>query len=382
MRELYFDSAATTKPCQAAIEAANRAFDEYGNPSSLHYMGIKAKRMQDHAREQVAKAMGCDPDRVFFTAGGTESNNLALLGAAYAKQRHSRVIVITDSEHSSVENTAKRLENEGFEIVRVSTTNGNLNEEELRRVLDRKVGVVSIMHANNETGALYDLELVRSVINSADCGALFHTDDVQGFLKSGTEGRSRRVTRICDLVSVSAHKVHGLKGCGALYIKKGLSLSPLINGGGHEKGMRSGTENVPAIAAFGAACGDWVSDTNRIEYIEGLRKYAVQQITKGLMDKVSFHEPKSRISSILNLSLPGVKSEVALNYLSGMGVYVSAGSACAGTKRENRVLEAFGLDRGEIESVLRISFCHYNTKEEVSELVDALEGATKLTERL
>jgi len=372
MLDIYFDSAATTKPCQAAVEAAVKAMEEYGNPSSTHFRGLAARRIIENARGIIADALGCGADEFIFTGSGSESNNLAIIGAARARRRRSNVIVSTDSEHPSVEKTLEYLESEGFQVIRLSTKGGKLDINELREALKQKVALVSIMRANNETGALYDIAAVRREIENSGCGALFHCDAVQGFLKTQNRGE---LTRYCDLVSVSAHKINALKGCGGLYVKKGTRLQPIIWGGGHERGLRSGTENTPAIAAFGAACRDWLSQKDRVQAITALRDYAEQRILKELGDKVAIHRPPECVCAILSLSLAGVKSEVALNYLSGEGICVSAGSACSSHQKENRVLYNFGLKKEEVDSALRISFSHMNTKEEIDLLAEYLKKA-------
>jgi cysteine desulfurase len=378
MHDIYFDSAATTKPCAAAVEAAVKAMEEYGNPSSTHFRGMSAKKIIENARSIIASALGCGEDEFIFTGSGSESNNLAVIGAARARKRRSNVIVSTDSEHPSVAKPLEYLESEGFQVVRLSTKSGKLDIDELREALSQKVALVTIMRANNETGALYDIAAVRREIDNSGCGALFHCDAVQGFLK--TPNRSE-LTKYCDLVSVSAHKINALKGCGGLYVKKGINLQAIILGGGHERGLRSGTENTPAIAAFGAACREWTSNKGRVQYITDLRDYAEQRITDVLGDNVVIHRPPERICAILSIALPGVKSEVALNYLSGEGICISAGSACSSHHKDSGVLTAFGLKKEEVGSTLRISFSYTNTKEEVDLLAEYLRKAADTFKR-
>ena len=378
MRDIYFDSAATTKPCEAAINAALRAIEEYGNPSSSHYRGIAAKKILDTARERVSDALGCDTSELFFTGSGTESNNLAIIGAAGAKKRFSKTVISTDSEHPSVEQSLRHLEEDGYKVIRLSTRSGEINADELKSALAEKVALVSIMQANNETGALYDIEAIRRAITLSGCGALLHCDATQSFLKI----KNRMQNRVCDLISLSAHKINGLKGCGALFVKKGINLPAFMLGGGQERGLRSGTENIPAIAAFGAACAEWKANGNRIGYITELRDYTEKMLVEELGDRVAIHRPAERICGILSISLLGVKSEVALNFLSGEGICISAGSACSSHKKESRVLGAFGLSGEEIESSLRISYSYLNNKEEVKLLVESLKKAAALTERI
>ncbi|OGO88133.1 MAG: hypothetical protein A2Y15_00190 [Clostridiales bacterium GWF2_36_10] len=375
MHDIYFDSAATTKPSKVAIEAAFAAANEYGNPSSSHFRGIAARKVIENARKQVTSALGCNEEELIFTGSGSESNNQAIIGIARARKKRSNVIISTDSEHPSVEQTLQYLEKEGFKVIRFSTKVGNIDIDELKESLKQKVALISVMRANNETGALYDIANIRREIDNSGCGAVFHCDAVQGFLK--TLNRTELV-KYCDLVSISAHKINALKGCGALFIKKGINLPAYILGGGQEHDLRSGTENTPAIAAFGAACDEWVSNRDRIGYITDLRDYAEVKISEALGDRIVIHKPAQRICCILSIELIGVKSEVVLNYLSGEGICVSAGSACSAHKRENRVLTAFGLAESEIDNTIRISFSYFNNREEVDLFVDVLKNATSL----
>lgn len=379
MHDIYFDSAATTKPCSAAIEAATEAAQEYGNPSSTHFKGMAARRVVENVRKQVALALGCNDDELIFTGSGSESNNQAIISAARARKRRSDVIVSTDSEHPSVEQTLKFLDNEGFKIIRLSTKGGKIDIDELKSAFAQKVALVSVMRVNNETGALYDIAAIRREIDNSGCGALFHCDAVQSFLK--TSNRNELV-KYCDLVSISAHKVNALKGCGALYIKKGITLSSYIMGGGQERGLRSGTENTPALAAFGAACVEWVKNKDRIGYITGLRDYAEQKIIEIFGERAVVHKPFERICGILSLELKGVKSEVALNLFSNEGICISAGSACSSHKRESRVLTAYGLSKNEINSTIRISFSYINNREEIDLFVEVLKKSAGLIGRI
>jgi len=379
MQDIYFDSAATTKPCKAALEAALAAAEEYGNPSSTHFRGMAARKVVENARIQVASALGCNEEELIFTGSGSESNNQAIIGAAKARKRRSEVIVSTDSEHPSVEQTLKYLENEGFKVIRLSTIGGKIDIDELKTALTQKVALVSVMRTNNETGALYDIAAIRHEIDSSNCGALFHCDAVQGFLKTFN---SSELLKYCDLISISAHKINALKGCAGLYIKKGVTLPAYILGGGQERGLRSGTENTPAIAAFGAASAEWVANRDRVNYITALREYAEQKIIEQLGDKVRIHKPYERICGILSIEIIGVKSEVALNLLSKEGICISAGSACSSHKKDSRVLTAFGLPKKEIEGTIRISFGYTNNREEIDLLAQALKRAASLTDKI
>ncbi len=365
---LYFDAAASAPPCKQAIAAAEQAYTEYANPSSVHKAGLAAKRMLEHAREQVARAFRCETQELFFTSSGTEANNLILFGLAAKRARVSRKILTTDSEHPSVGEPLKRLEAQGFRVVRISTRGGRLNTEQLRAELEEPVAFLSIMQANNETGALYDIRAVRELLDECGSDAPLHCDAVQGFLK--TEDGS--LSSLCDFATLSAHKIGGIKGAGAAYLSsKAPHIPALLLGGGQESGMRSGTENVAAIAAFGAAAEAVCSDSGHVRRVGALRG----QVIDGLAGSgILLHLPENALANILHISIPNVPSSWALNFLSERGICVSAGSACSaqGRKKGNRVLSAYGLPPQEIETSLRISFSEQNTKEECALLCKAL----------
>lgn len=368
---LYFDSAATTKPCKEAVEAVTKAYEEYGNPSALHAAGLAAKGMLTTARAQVAKAMRRSPEEVFFTGSGTEATNTAIFGLAEAREKRSKKVITTDSEHSSVEECMKVLESRDFRVVRIPTKGGVLDLGRLEKELEEPVAFLSIMRANNETGALYDISAVRKLLTASGSDAPLHCDNVQGFLKEP----GCKVASECDLMTVSAHKIGGVKGVGALFVKKGLHIRPYILGGGQENGMRSGTENVAAIAAFGAAAEAKSNDKERLPYIQSLRDY-----TQGRLEEIGVvcHIPPVRLPNLLHLHLPGIPGSWALNSLSLKNICVSQGSACSARKRGSRALTAFGLDEDAILSSLRISFCENNTKEECDLLCEALREVLKM----
>ncbi|MBQ3004232.1 MAG: cysteine desulfurase [Clostridia bacterium] len=371
---LYFDSAATAKPSECALRAAQAAFAEFGNPSSLHGAGLAAKRLVDTARGQVARAMRCDSAQITFVSSGTEANNQVLFGLAKARAKRANKIISTDSEHPSVEEPLKALESQGFSVVRLRTKNGMLDTEQLKNELQSPVAFLSIMQANNETGAVYDLAEVRRILTESGSDAPLHCDAVQGFCKAEYD----KLISVCDLVTVSAHKIGGIKGAGALYIGKNIrNLPAYLLGGGQENGMRSGTENVPAIAAFGAAAEDVLQNKDRLPYLASLR----EQVIKNLQDSgIILHIPEHHLPNILHISIPGVLSSWALNLLSAKNICVSAGSACSARekKKGNRVLSAYGLPPKEIETSLRLSFDVHNTREECALLCDALKQCVGL----
>ena len=371
---LYFDAAATAPPVEEALEAAGQAYTAYGNPSSLHGEGLSAKHLVDKAREQVASALRCKPERITFVSCGTEANNQAIFGLAKIRGKRAKKIITTDSEHPSVEEPMKALEKEGFTVVRLSTKGGVLDPDQLKAELREPVAFLSIMRANNETGAVYDLAGVRKVMTLCGTDAPLHCDGVQGFLKIEND----RLASFCDLVTLSAHKIGGLKGAGALYISEKIrNLPPYLLGGGQENGLRSGTENVPAIAAFGAAAEKAAKDKERLSYLASLREKVVGELEDS---GIRLHIPPVHLPNILHISIPGVLSSWALNALSAKGICVSAGSACSARekKKGNRVLSAYGLPTEEIETSLRISFDISNTEEDCALLCEALRDCAKL----
>ncbi len=375
MDMIYFDSAATTVLSQSAVDAANEAMKIFGNPSSLHSAGIQAKKIIDTARKQVATALYCKPEEIIFTSCGSESNNQAIFGAAKLRSRRSKRIITTDSEHPSVSAPINALSEEGFEVVHISTKNGELDLQSLETELLKGAAFVSIMLANNETGAKYDIAAVRKLIDKSGCGAIFHCDAVQGFLKTADR---KEIVKNCDLASVSAHKIGGFKGVGALYIKSGIKLPPFIKGGGQENGFRSGTENVVGIAAFGAACESYDSDVN--SHISSLYNNLVALLSEK-MPEIKLNIPKNHIDTILSVSVIGVRSEVMLNALNLHDICVSAGSACSARKGPSGALTAFGLSKNEIESTIRISLGKHNKTEDCVFLVEKIEEIAKKLRR-
>lgn len=373
--EIYLDHAATgvMRPESVAAYCSAAAC---GNPSSLHSKGIEAKRLLESSRRSVASAFGCLPEEIFFTSGGSEGNNTAIFGLARLRAKRAKRIILSEGEHPSVENPVKELVSQGFEAKYIPTSGGRLDLDSLREALSVPTALVCIMLANNETGALYDIAGVRRAIDSSGSGAFFHCDAVQGFLKTPD---SAKLKRYCDTASVSAHKVGGPKGVGALFVKSGVKIPPLIYGGGQERGLRSGTEDLPGAAAFAAACEAHTAREN--EYIASLREYTVKLLSDP-QDGIVIRTPERFVPSILSISVPGVRSEVMLNALSAEGICVSAGSACsAARKGSSRVLEAYGMPKKESESALRLSFGVTNTEEECAAAAQAIVSAARRLRR-
>ena len=370
---IYFDNAATTRVSDTAAKAALTAMTElYANPSSAHAFGFEAEKALRAARAAVLAALGFTPSEgsLVFTGSGSEADNLALRGAAHALARRGRHIVLSDSEHPAVENTAKDLEKEGFTLSRLSTKGGKLDLERAREVLTPDTILVSCMAVNNETGAIYDIASLASLAKALCPNALFHTDAVQAFTKIPAG-----VWKKADLVSVSAHKIHAPKGVGALFVRKGVRLVPCITGGGQENGLRSGTEAMPGICAMAAAAKQATADFAALDaQVKSINAYLRTRLST--LDGVCINtEPDGFLPHILSIAVPGLRSEILLRFLSERGIYVSAGSACSAKHADNRVLSAFGLPDKIADSTLRLSFSADNTTAECDAFVKALSDA-------
>ncbi|MBQ9098405.1 MAG: aminotransferase class V-fold PLP-dependent enzyme [Clostridia bacterium] len=381
-REIYLDNSATTALLPAVKEAMTAAMECYGNPSSLHERGQRSAALLRESRIAVAEALGerfLKDGQLIFTSSGTEATTLALLGVAHAKERRSAdVILTTDSEHPSVEQTLRVLEREGYRVVRVSTHGGALNMDAVRAACNRELFMVTMMLVNNETGARYPVEQVFSAAKAANPDCICHCDAVQGFLKVPMTVKGLGA----DLITISAHKIHGPKGVGALYVAPHVltkrAIVPVLNGGGQEFGLRSGTENIIGIAGFGAA-----ARAGRATVSRDVAKMASlsQKLIDGLQNSdISVNLPGVRAPHIVHITLPHIKSETMLHFLSGKGISVSSGSACSShAKNPSATLLAFGLTAAEADCSLRISFSPLNTEEDVDALLCALrEGLDTL----
>ena len=366
--EAYLDNAATTRPCQAAVQAAlDMMTDCWGNPSSGHHLGVRAAQAMKTARAQVARAIGGQPERVFFTSGGTEADNWAVLGAMQRLGKRGKHIITTAVEHHAVLEPMAFLESQGYEITYLAPQpDGRVTLADFCQALRPDTVLASVMLVNNETGAVMPVDQMAAALHRNRSDAIFHTDAVQGLGKVAFRAGSLGA----DLVSLSAHKVHGLKGAGALYIRPGLDLPPFVRGGGQESGKRSGTEATPAIAAFGAACQ--ALDPADIPAMAALRDYAKQEFAEKLPQVQLLGAMDA--PHVLTAALPGARSQGILNLLQEQGVYVSAGSACSRGHRSH-VLEAMGLPTAVIDAAVRISLCRNTTKQEIDQLVRAFQAA-------
>ena len=368
----YFDNSATTKPCAEAVTAMSEALTEcWGNPSSLHELGIEAHRRVEAARRSVARALGAEPERVFFTSGGTEADNWAVFSAAQRLGKRGKHIITTQIEHHAILHPMKELEARGFELTYLAPeADGTVSLDALRAALRPDTILVSVMMVNNEVGSLMPIQSMAKLTHRLAPNALFHTDAVQGFLKVPF----RASTLEADLISVSSHKVHGPKGAGALYIRKGLSLPPYLHGGGQESGYRSGTEAVPNILGFGAACEAALPELRADLARENALK---EHIRAGLsaIDGVVLNGAQAA-PHIVSFAIPGVRSQGIINCLQDRGVYVSAGSACAKGHRSH-VLEALGLAPAVIDGSVRASLSRFTTEEEAEALLSAVREAVE-----
>lgn len=367
---IYLDNSATTKPCAEAVQAAKEAMETcWGNPSSLHDLGIAAERTLRTARQQVSAALGCEAERVFFTAGGTEADNWAVFSAAERLKKRGNHIITTQIEHHAVLNPVKHLQQQGFDVTYLAPdADGRVPLDALRQALRPDTILVSVMLVNNETGAVQPIEAMAKLTHKHCPNALFHTDAVQALFHVPF----RASILGADLISVSGHKVHGVKGAGALYIRRGLSLPPYLHGGGQESGYRSGTEAVPAVAAFGAACA--ALQPQAIADMGAMRskKEALKTLLSSMADVTCIGA--SDAPHILSLSVAGVRSQGLINCLQDEGVFVSAGSACAKGHRSH-VLEAMGVAPEIIDGAIRVSLSRDTTEQELEQFVKALQTA-------
>ncbi len=374
--EIYLDNSATTYLCKEATDAAVKMLTgNYGNPSSLHAKGVEASKALENARENVANALGASKDEIYFTPSGTAANNTAIFGAVNANKRKGNRIITTSLEHPSVNECMKRLEDQGFEVIRLKPDiTGAFSPQELMSAVNSKTILVSIMAVNNEIGTINPINQIKTALRRTNSDALIHVDAVQAFgkipLNPGKAG--------IDLMTVSSHKIHGPKGAGALYIKKGVKIAPHILGGGQEKGMLSGTEPMPAIIGFGAAVKALPNLNAELEKVKKIRDYFISKIT--LINGVYINSAENSLPYIINLSVMGVPSQTCVNSLSQNGIYVSAGSACKKGHR-SEVLTAIGLAPARIDSAIRISLSRFTTTQDMDAVVQAIQNISSRIRR-
>ncbi len=375
MKTHYLDNSATTRVSDAAAEKALDMMKEnYGNPSSLHKMGVRAELCVEEAREAIADALSAKAKNIVFTSGGTEANNTVLFGAAEALKRRGNRIIVSAVEHSSVYESAKRLSQLGYDVQYAPVgKDGVIDPNALEQLLTDKTILVSVMAVNNETGSVQPTELLAKHIKRRCPDAVFHVDAVQAFCKIPL----KPVRWGVDFMTVSAHKIHGPKGVGAIFSRDGARLVPLLYGGEQQKKIRPGTESAPLIAAFGEAVNEADISAN-LTYIRELNAYAVEKLEA--IKGVTFNSPEAALPYIINISVEGIKSETMLHHLEQNGVYVSSSSACAKGKR-SYVLAAMGLSDDRIDSSVRISFSKHSTKEDIDALVDGIVSGIATLQR-
>ena len=381
--EVYLDNSATTKTFPEAAELAAKIMrEDYGNPSSMHLKGVQAERYIRYARETLAGLMKVSEKEIYFTSGGTESDNLALIGCAMANYRAGRHLITTQTEHPAVLQPMHYLEDQGFEVTYLPVNGqGVISLEDLKKAVRPDTILVSIMHTNNEIGAVQPVAEAGALIKRVNPATLFHVDAVQGFGKAriylGKAG--------IDMLSVSGHKIHAPKGIGFLYVRERVRIHNMIYGGGQQKNLRSGTENVPGIAALAKAAEMMYTDLDRdVEKLYGLKEYFISGLSRIPDVRVNGPAPREGAPHIVSLSVRGVRSEVLLHALEDKGIYISAGSACASNKPRTQgsaTLRGIGLEKDLLDSTVRFSMSVFTTKEELDYTLSVMYDMIPLLRR-
>lgn len=366
--EVYLDNSATTRVSKRSCEkAVEMMINNYYNPSSLYEKGLFAEKELIRARETVANSINADAKEVFFTSGGTEANNLAVFGACNAKKRLGNKIITTKVEHSCVLHAFQHLEENGFSVEYLPVDkHGVVSTEVLENAIDENTILVSMMLVNNETGTIQSVEHIKKTVVRKKSPALIHCDAVQAFGKTEVNVGKLGV----DLLAVSGHKVHAPKGVGALYLRKGIRISPMLYGGGQEQNIRPGTEAMPAICAFAAAVEEFDISASNAHYKE-LWSYCAKELMN--LGGIVINSNDDCLKSVINFSVPGIRSEIMLHHLASMGICISSGSACS-KGSPSHVLTAMGLDRKIADSALRASFSKYTNKKEIDSLIQGLKN--------
>lgn len=377
-QEIYLDNSATTRALPEVAQAVSAALENnYGNPSSLHGKGVAAERAVRQARAAVASLLGVKAEEIFFTSGGTEANNWALRGVALSHRRRGNHVITTAVEHPSVLRACQELEAEGYQVTYLPVDRtGEISPDDLASALSPETILVSVMHVNNEVGAVQPLQQVGALLRKREPKPVFHVDAIQGYGKLPLNPYDLGI----DLVSVSAHKIHGPKGVGALFIREGVRLKPLIVGGEQEANLRAGTENVPGIVGLGSAAAAARGRMSQgLEHMRGLKTALASRVMGEIPGaRLNGPSPEQGAPHILNLSFPGVKGEVLIHTLETDGIYVSTGSACHSRRNDpSHVLVAMGLKKKELDGAIRFSFSHLNTPEEIDMVAERLVEAVR-----
>lgn len=372
MMEVYLDNSATTRCFDEVAALMTRIMcEDYGNPSSLHRKGVEAEKYIRYAKEVIAKNLKVNEKEIIFTSGGTESDNLALRGCAYANCRSGRHLITTQIEHPAILQTMKHLEEEGFKVTYLPVdSKGCIRLEDLERAITGETILVSIMHTNNEVGSLQPIEEAGALIKRMNPRILFHVDAVQGYGKFRIYPKKMKI----DLLSVSGHKIHGPKGIGFLYIDEKVKIKPILFGGGQQGGTRSGTENVPGVAGLAKAVEMIYQNLDEeVERLYELKRIFVEGVRKIDDVIVNGHPDETGAPHVVSVSIRGVRSEVLLHALEDKGIYVSAGSACSAHKPQpSATLQAMGVDQELLGSTIRFSFSVFTTMEEVGYTLQAM----------
>lgn len=371
--EAYFDNSATTVVTESVKDIVVKAMTEdYGNPSSMHMIGVNAEKYVKTAKENIAKILKVDEGEIYFTSGGTEGNNMAIIGSANANKRAGNRVITTKIEHSSVANPMKYLEKQGFDVVYLPVdNNGIVDMEVLKKEMTKDTILVSIMNVNNEVGAIEPVSEIGKYIKSVNPSVVYHVDAIQAFGKMEIRPRKENI----DILTVSGHKIHAPKGSGFMYIKKNTKVNPIILGGGQQEGMRSGTENVPGIAGIGQAAKDCYDNLEKnVAHMTELKDCLIDELSK--FDGVTINSQKGNVGAphIVSASFENVRSEVLLHALEDKGIYISAGSACSSNRPAvSETLKAMGIDSKLLGSTVRFSFCELNKKEEIDYCIEQLK---------
>ncbi len=370
--EVYLDNSATTR-CFDDVAALMTQImcSDYGNPSSLHMKGVQAENYVRYARETIAKNLKVNEKEILFTSGGTESDNIALIGAAMANHRMGKHLITTRIEHPAILQTMQYLEEQGFKVTYLPVdANGQIRLEDLQAAMTKETILVSIMHTNNEIGALQPIAEVGMLIKQMNPRTLFHVDAVQGFGKFRIYPKKMNI----DLLSVSGHKIHGPKGVGFLYINEKVKVKPIIYGGGQQNGLRSGTENVPGVAGLAKAVELIYADLDKeVERLYELKQRFAEGVSRIENVKINGLTGRESAPHVVSVSVGGIRSEVLLHALEDKGIYVSAGSACSAHKPQpSATLKAIGVKKDLLESTIRFSFSIFTTEEEIDYTLQAM----------
>lgn len=379
--EVYLDNSATTKCFKDVAELMTKIMcEDYGNPSSMHIKGMQAENYVRSAKDIISRNLKVSEKEILFTSGGTESDNIALIGSAMANYRAGRHLITTKIEHPAILQTMKYLEEQGFEVTYLPVDkNGQIRLEDLEEAIKEDTILVSIMHTNNEIGALQPIEAAGSLIKKINPNIIFHVDAVQGFGKFRIYPKRMNI----DLISVSGHKIHGPKGVGFLYINEKIKIKPILFGGGQQRGMRSGTENVPGVAGLAKAVEMIYADVDEnVEQLYKLKEHFIAGVTRIPDIKINGLTGRDSAPHIVSVSIRGIRSEVMLHALEEKGIYVSAGSACASNKPQTSdTLKAIGVEKELLDSTIRFSFSEFTTLEEIDYTLKAMQEIVPMLRR-